>query len=197
VRRRKGDFLFLGGHPALDFVNTRTTERGTPVERLTDFDALVRWSRAVGLPDAVDAEAACARWAGHPDAAALLAEAVALRETTRAWLGGQTDNGLLDTINGLLRADERFARVIVGPDGYVRRPFIGDAGPRSLLAALAGAIADLLCDHRRVVRRCKGRGCDAWFAAFGRTIDRVYCSESRCASRARSARYDRDRGRFY
>ena len=43
-------FGFIAGDPALDFVNTVDwTDAGQVDERLTDYDALVRWSVEAGV----------------------------------------------------------------------------------------------------------------------------------------------------
>jgi predicted RNA-binding Zn ribbon-like protein len=192
------EFVFLGGHPALDFVNTRTVDRGVPVERLTDFEALLRWARQARIPAADDAEGAWARWSGHPDGPALLAEAVALREQGRAWLGGESRSGLLGTVNRLLATDAGADRVVPEGGWFVRRRYLGDAGPSTLLAGLAGAAADLICIAReRTPRRCVCDDCEAWFLAYGRTAGRVFCSSERCGTRVRSARYEKVRPHRY
>ena len=39
-------FLFVGNHPALDFLNTRPIQDESPLELLPDFDAVLRWFQA-------------------------------------------------------------------------------------------------------------------------------------------------------
>ena len=43
-------FLFVGNHPALDFLNTRPLLSGDePTELLPDFAAVLRWFRAANM----------------------------------------------------------------------------------------------------------------------------------------------------
>ena len=43
------DFLFVGDHPAIDFVNTRPVVGGRPIELLAEDADVVRWLAAAGL----------------------------------------------------------------------------------------------------------------------------------------------------
>ena len=80
---RSAPSSFIAGDPALDFVNTVDwTDAGQVDERLTDYDALARWSVEAGV---------LAKSAGHRlrragatrprEARAALAEAIRARET--------------------------------------------------------------------------------------------------------------------
>lgn len=69
----------VGGHPALDLVNTR--ERGAPPEGhdfLTDASALLLWSVRAGLVSEEEADRAGTAW--HDDPAAAHAALAAVRE---------------------------------------------------------------------------------------------------------------------
>ena len=44
----KTDFLFLAGHPSLDFLNTRPLVRGQPVELLPSLEEFLRWLTRAG-----------------------------------------------------------------------------------------------------------------------------------------------------
>src|SRR5476649_2328428 len=72
----------IGGHPALDFVNTVDWRgRATPVDYLVDFTALIEWMGHAGLLGASESRALRRRAAAVPArAAALLRAVVALRE---------------------------------------------------------------------------------------------------------------------
>jgi predicted RNA-binding Zn ribbon-like protein len=185
------DFLYIGAHPALDLVNTWTVDRGEPVERLGDFDALLRWTRGAAVLDAVDREVALSRWAGHPDGAQVFERARALREGLRGWLHDrQTAPAIAQLVDAGLAVPAMARRVVPSGRGFVRARAIGDRGPDVLVGALAEAVADLLCDVAAGdIRRCQSRDCEAWFRVAGRTVVRVWCSDARCGGRHRAARY--------
>ena len=52
----KDGFLFVGNHPALDFLNTRPVQDDEPMELLPDFSSLLRWFQAAELLSARDAD---------------------------------------------------------------------------------------------------------------------------------------------
>jgi predicted RNA-binding Zn ribbon-like protein len=191
------DFLFLGAHRALDFVNTRTVDRGRPVERLGDFGALVAWARAAKLLTTVDAEAAYARWPAHRDAARVHGEAVALREAVRAWLrDGAALDALLARVNVEVTRIEPRGEVVRDGGRLVWQTCLDDAGPHILLRSLAFDAANLLCIvPYEQVQCCEAEDCEAWFRAYDQTAARVWCSMERCGRRTRTARWRAATGR--
>jgi predicted RNA-binding Zn ribbon-like protein len=193
-----GDFLFFGAHRALDFVNTRTVDRGRPVERLTDFEALLRFTRGARLLPAADAEVVFLRWSAAPERTQVVADAIALRETLRRWLH---DPGAFSAVAAAIERHLQHPapRVrIARPEGRIaRQVWIDDRPPATLLRALADDAAALLCDvepHR--IRRCASDDCEAWFVATGRASERAWCSQERCGGRHRNATYDRTTRRY-
>jgi predicted RNA-binding Zn ribbon-like protein len=196
MTRKAPEFLFVGAHPALDFVNTWTMDRGHPVERIRDFRALLRWvqSSPAALP-AEDRDAALARWADHPDGPGVRERLVALREAVRRWLReASTAPALAALVDEALNAPDLTHRVRALPRGF--RPFavVGDAGPAVLLRLQATAVRDLLCEVKRAsVRACASKNCEVWFRVEGRTVVRRWCSDARCGSRHRTARYEMHR----
>ncbi|HEU4585216.1 MAG TPA: CGNR zinc finger domain-containing protein [Gemmatimonadaceae bacterium] len=75
--------LFVGNALWLDFINTRYIVRNRPVDVLRDFEALVSWLVESGSLAGHDAQTAMARWNGKAEGAAVLARALALRDSFR------------------------------------------------------------------------------------------------------------------
>src|SRR3546814_6532993 len=75
--------LLLGGHPALDFINTVDwRDRADAEDCLVSYAALLAWARRVGLLDAAEAKALALAADAEPEAAeTALSAAVDLRET--------------------------------------------------------------------------------------------------------------------
>jgi predicted RNA-binding Zn ribbon-like protein len=187
-----GDFLFLGAHTALDFVNTRTVDRGRPVERLVDFEALLRFVRGTRLLPAADAEVAFLRWSAAPERAQVVADAIALREAIRRWLhDANAFPAVAEVVEPWLSHAPPRLR-LARPEGHIaRQVWVEDGPPTLLLRALAIQAAALLCDvDRRAIRRCASNDCEAWFVVAGRTVERTWCSQRRCGVRHRSAVYE-------
>ncbi|RAO40462.1 hypothetical protein GAR06_06207 [Micromonospora saelicesensis] len=59
----------VGGHPALDLVNTLERGGGSPHDFLTDSSALLRWSVRVGVVSDAEADQAGRAWRDEPAAA--------------------------------------------------------------------------------------------------------------------------------
>ncbi len=192
-------FLRLGGHAALDFVNTRPVLRGEPAEWLASFDDLADWLRGAGLLGADDDAAARALRATQAERDAAAARARELREALREGLealsGGRPAPGeLVRAVN-----DALVRRVvhdeIAGRGRALRlvrrfRPERAD----DLLIPVAGAVADLLCNvDPATLRRCGNPACVLWFVdARGR---RRWCSMAVCGNRMKVAAFQRRRVR--
>ena len=82
--------LFLGSHPAMDFLNTRPTPRGAPIELIGDGTSYAAWLEEARLLPATTASELKRRFgAAALDEAA--AEARELREWARDWIARWRD----------------------------------------------------------------------------------------------------------
>jgi predicted RNA-binding Zn ribbon-like protein len=171
-------FLFLGGSPALDFVNTEIVSRGEPADLLENEADLRRWIAAGGLGSAGSKKSG-------------LSEAKALRaELRRIFLklseGGSLRQGDLDGINTALsrvssRSELRLRDGRLGLETRMR----GTASPAFLIARSAAeflAAADL-----SLVRQCEGTGCILLFYDTTKSHTRRWCSMAGCGNRAKAA----------
>ena len=194
----------LGGALPLDFVNSvdrRTSDR--PVEYLTDYDALVRWSQRLGTLSPDQATTLQAAAAGDPrTAAATLATLRRRREDLYAALaalatGRRPDAGELDGLRrwyrsavdaGTLHDDgDAFALGWSGHDARLERPGwpIADAAWRLLAGPVIGRM-----------RMCPADGCGWLFVDRSRNGTRRWCSMDGCGARMKTRRaYARTRKR--
>ncbi len=137
----------IGGHAALDFVNTVDWRgRPAPEEYLADYAALVEWACYVGLVDAPEAAQLRRRAADEPTrAAAVLRGALVLREGAhRLFLaralgkpGAPDDIAIVNDASALRRSRLRLALPRHQPES--RPPLVLDGGvrqPREGAAAL-------------------------------------------------------------
>lgn len=196
-------FFFVGGCPALDFVNTVPALAGGPAELLSTWSDVARWAAASGAiadwgtaggRSLELAPARAARW---------LVRAIRLREAVRTLLQGRLD-GLspsreaLSTLNAELRGGLRRTIVRASPDRSLTARVEGlGPSPRRLLAELAESAAHVLthADTARV-RRCAGHACVLWFLDTSKNGQRRWCSMDACGNRAKAAaHYRRNAGR--
>lgn len=188
-------FLFVGNHPAVDFVNTELIDSGRLVDLLVSTDDLQAWLHAARLADRRP-------WklpASLPAAVrrALLDDAKALRSAIRGALerlaAGQPVATRHAAVIGrtLARCPGRL-HLGETDDGWEVSFQADAAAPTSVLAPIAQAAADLLAHPGEgTVRQCEHPGCVLWFLDRTRNRSRRWCSMSACGNRQKAAAYYR------
>jgi len=199
-----GDFikpLFLGSHPAMDFLNTRPTPGGAPIELIGDGASYVAWLEGAKLLHATTAQKLRRRFgAAALDAAA--AEARELREWARDWIARWRDasggayKAELRRLNHLLARAKCYPEMVITKDGFqvTERWRIDSAD--ELIAVVAAQIASLVATEQpALVKRCAGTGCTLWFVDRTKAHSRLFCSATACGNRAKVAAFrERQRG---
>jgi predicted RNA-binding Zn ribbon-like protein len=187
--------LFLGGHPAIDFLNTSLTPDGVPTETISDGRSFLDWLVGARLLEEQEAARLVRRFGTKAlDSAA--AEARKVREWARAWLvrwrerPGANYHEEIATLNKLLARESRWQQVVVTPQGLrlVEKPEIDDAD--TLVALVATQIAALLANEESsLIRACAGPGCSLWFVDRTKAHRRLFCSAALCGNRAKVAAF--------
>jgi len=184
------DAPFLGGHPAVDFLNTRYTPDGRTVETLTDGRAFVDWLVAAGLLDQATA-ATCTRRFGRKALDASAEEARRVRERARAWLArwreAPDDDYRTDVsaLNALLGRVHLRWEVLPGPElALVQRSRIDTAD--ALVGLVAVQLAQLITEEDPArLKQCAGSQCSLWFLDRTKAQRRKFCTASVCGNRAK------------
>jgi predicted RNA-binding Zn ribbon-like protein len=189
------EFLFLGSHPALDFLNTRPTPRGTPVELIGDGSSYAAWLEAAHLLHGTTAATLKRRFgAAVLDAAA--AEARALREWARDWIARWREapsaayRAELRRLNHLLARARCYPELLAAGDRFrvAERWRIDSAD--ALIAILASHIAALVASEQpALVKQCAGPECTIWFVDRTKAHSRLFCSATACGNRAKVAAF--------
>ena len=193
--------LFLGGHPAMDFLNTRPTPRGEPIELIGDGTSYVGWLEEARLLPATTARKLRRRFgAAALDAAA--GEARELRGWARDWIArwrdapGAAYGAELRRLNRLMARAACYPELALTKDGFqvTERWRIGSAD--ELIAVVAAQVASLVATEQpALVKRCAGPGCTLWFVDHTKAHRRVFCSAAACGNRAKVAAFrERQRG---
>jgi predicted RNA-binding Zn ribbon-like protein len=207
--RKPPQFLWLGNHLALDFLNTQPVLRGQPVELLSDADSLIAWGKQAGLLNRPSAARASLRFRNRREAAAWLARAHRLRAALRAIVDGpgrhappgRQPSGRsapprrpalrpadLAVLNECLRLPGPTLELARTPKGLVRRARVSDDPAAFVLRAVAEAAANLLCDaDPALVRRCGNPECVLFFYDESRNHRRRWCSMELCGNRLKVA----------
>ena len=185
------DFLFLGGHPAIDFLNTSFTPRGEVVETIGDGASFLDWLVQGALIDEATA-ARLKRQLGMAELDAAAAEARALRAWAREWLARwrRSPRGdyraELTKLNRLLGRLPLHREVQVTGKGMsvVDRPGVGS--PEALIGLIAAQLAALVTQEAPgLVKACAGADCSLWFVDRTKAHRRLFCSATACGNRAK------------
>jgi predicted RNA-binding Zn ribbon-like protein len=187
--------LFIGSHPAADFLNTAFDPHGEHVEIIGDGKSLLEWLQAAAVLDA-DQSARLARKLGARGLDAAAAEVRKLRESTRAWLTrwraepGRSYSAELASLNKLLESLNVRREVTRTKEGLELVTRFEIESVDELLAVLASQIADLLTqEDPSLLKSCAGDGCTLWFLDRTKAHRRVFCSAAACGNRAKVAAF--------
>jgi predicted RNA-binding Zn ribbon-like protein len=182
------DFLFLGGHPCLDFLNTRPVVKGRAIELLGELEDLIRWLTRVGRLDSRAAADATKRWAESAEGTRLVERARAFRETLRHMAEGIVrERGVAAegpaSINFLLAENEGTMRLERHAGAFRTRFAAKPTHAISLLGSVAEAAADLLSARDpKLIRRCGNPDCVFFFYDATRNHRRQWCAMSTCGN---------------
>lgn len=188
--QREWVFDLCGGHLALDFANTVSSRHlAAPVERLTDYGALLRFARQSQVLDA-GAERRQSEWArAHPrQAEQLLARVRTLREALFRIFTARVKEEApraedLEQLNAWHR------ELALGP-GLEWEWAAGAAAPGAFLAPVVRAAVELLTStDRGQVRSCAADDCVWLFLDTSKNHSRRWCDMKQCGNRAKARRF--------
>lgn len=183
--------LFLAGHPALDFLNTRVSVNEDLVDVLQSDEDVLIWLKQAGVSaPTIDA---------GTGSLALLRSARRLREGIRSLVEKRKTGrqGNPSILNSFLAASPSYPQLVWNKASTltintVRRQDTAE----SILAPVAEAAADLLTTADfRLVKRCEDENCVLWFFDQTKSHHRRWCSMEICGNRNKVAAY-RERRRF-
>lgn len=179
-------WYWLGGRPALDFVNTRRERWRGNIECLCSASDLAQWLTRAELLDRP-----------APAGRGMLAAAVELREAIDAGVraavaGERPDAGALVLIDGWLELAAPRPALVASPDGA---PLLAERAAADPLEAALGAVAldaaRMLgrAAERERVRICGSDTCSARFFDRSPAARRRWCSMAACGNVAKARRH--------
>jgi len=196
----------VGGHPALDLVNT--VERGAPAaggeppDHLADPPALLRWAGRAGLVDGTEARAVADSWERDPASGPAALAAVrdvreALHTILLAAMGvgppgdGDRADAALERLRNRWAAAAARSRLALDPGRAAARLTVGTE-PGSLIAdrVAAGAVELLRDAELARLRRCPpdAGGCGWVFLDRSRNGSRRWCRMADCGTTVKARR---------
>jgi predicted RNA-binding Zn ribbon-like protein len=190
-------FLFVAGHPAIDFINTAYAPSGELVETIGDGRALLGWMVGAGLLEEDESTVLSRRFSRKAlDAAAQ--EARAVREWARTWLAAWRANPTRDygeeiaVLNKLLAREAGSHELVAIERRFelLERPRF--SGADTLVARIALEIAHVVVqEDPALLKACAGADCTLWFMDRTKAHRRMFCSATACGNRAKVAAFRR------
>jgi predicted RNA-binding Zn ribbon-like protein len=194
--------FFVGGAPALDFLNSIATPVDTPVEWIGSGEDLLQWlDEAKLVPKEMLTSMRRTALPGELDAVA--AQARALREWFREFVDERKSKSLraealkeLGPLNRVLEREQEYGQIVRrerGRDSVMRsalvwRPLHRWQTPDTLLLPVARAMAELVCNEDfSQVKGCEGPSCTLFFLDRTHGRARRWCSMAVCGNRAKQA----------
>lgn len=176
------DFVWDGGRPCLDLINTLRDRKSDPREQLQEAKDLDEWLTKAGLldgPAAVSGE--------HVKLAR------ALRESVDRLVRGEVRESDVDLVNRVAASTPAPRRLGLDPKG---RLVVRDGTPDDPVAVGMGRIAadaiELLAG-RSTVKICASADCGLRFEDRSPAGNRQWCSMSRCGNREKARQHYRRR----
>ena len=185
------EFIFVGGHPAIDFANTLVPLPGPGIECLRTWSDVTDWLVEANISRDSPLDA------GRSEA---LKGVLELRQAWKQILasliaGGKVSDDFLARLNGLLAADS-FHEVL--NRAGKRRFHLGRSaselhGGKLALSILADQIAVFLAEaNLNCLRRCANtESCVLYFYDATKNHRRQWCSVAACGNRHRVAEFRR------
>ncbi len=195
-------FEYIGGDPAIDFVNTVDwTSRGPEQERLTDFDGVIRWAEGAGVISGKAAGSLRVRARAKPrEAEAAYRSALRVREALERLFHAMADgepagDALADFNRELARALERMR--VEPAVGLGLRLGWEEGGENldSVVWRVIWSAASLVVSKEAFrIRICGGPDCGWMYVDRSRNGLRRWCQMETCGTREKSRRrYRRQR----
>ena len=190
-------FLFVGGHPSLDFVNTEVIDHGKRTDLLRGFKDLSAWLAQAGLMDEGETVDAARKWHETDEGRDALAQARELRREIRnaaqaVSKGNPLPATFLEAVNGVLCERVGYEQFELG-DGMCRKRWRFQLSKAShLLAPIAQAAGDFFClADPTLVKKCGNPACILFFYDTTKNRARRWCSMSVCGNRMKVAAHQR------
>jgi predicted RNA-binding Zn ribbon-like protein len=191
------DFVFVGNHPCLDFINTELVMNGTPTDLLERFEDLVDWLVKTHTLSKKDAEARSGELRQDLKIQ-ILAQAKTFRTTLRRMVehivnDNRVPESAVTAINQLLRACSGYRELARTRSNAFKEVFIASADSKdAFLASLAIFASDLLrTADLTLIKKCKNPACVLYFYDTTKNHARNWCSMQLCGNREKVAAYFR------
>lgn len=198
ARKALHDIEIIGGHPAVDFVNTvHSWHADPPPDYLHDFDGFIDWNRMSGLLG--PRSAARFKSAPNPQKAKAYRQAIELRDNLHRIMtavagGSALPADALEHLNDIIRRTTAWRRLAADAEtGGTTLCCVWDFSDAPAAAALGpvawGAVDLLEKGPLERLKECPGDRCGWLFLDTSKNRSRTWCSMKTCGNAAKVKRY--------
>lgn len=190
----KSTFLFIGNHLALDFINTEIIVKGERTDLLGDFSTLLSWlveADVLTLPQSDTIRTALT----HEEGSMWLERAKILRTDLRTLAERLATNktipeSAIKSVNGSLSQRPGYLQLVKTKEGFEQRFHSIVDTHKSLMAPIAEAASNLLCDATpTLIKKCANDACILYFYDNSKNHTRTWCSMQLCGNRMKVASF--------
>jgi predicted RNA-binding Zn ribbon-like protein len=182
-------FLFLGNHPLLDFVNTRISVKGEPVDLLSSFEDYIDWLVEASLIPVSKHNEIGLHWRDEVEKNQVLEKVRAFRSNLHRLVTDLTEEknpstAILEEINYFL-AFNSGGYQLTQRQGRIEKLFAyGFKAPVHFLVPVAVAAMQLLTETEYSrIRKCETPACVLVFYDTSKSRRRRWCSMKTCGNR--------------
>lgn len=190
------DFVFIGENLALDYVNTQRVRDNQVVDQIEDYATLVSWLAQAHVLNPAQTKTALKRGPSttgnrvHAQAHVLRAALHTMVESIVATR--LVPRSSLDVINEVLRHGATYVQIERRRGGFEKRTHADRTEAVQLLAPIAEAAVDLLCQgNLSLVKKCDNPHCILYFYDTTKNHARRWCSMAGCGNRMKAAAHYR------
>lgn len=188
-------FYFIGNHPVLDFINTKFSVNGEPLDLLKQFSDLLEWlgkAKYISQEEAVQYEQ---RWGKSGSVEEVMEEVRKLRShlfdmLERSRHGEEIPSEYFDSINRFLQDQVVTTKLILKDHQFIEEKWVKVEKPLDLLRFIAEAAVDFFSNYTvKLVKKCENPDCVLRFYDNSKNSTRRWCSQKTCGNRMKVKAY--------
>jgi predicted RNA-binding Zn ribbon-like protein len=188
------ELSLIGGHPALDFLNTVKYRGATdPQDKLSSLSDVMVWAHIAGLLSEEEAKRLSRQSKESTSARRVYGEICAFREQVRI-LFENANQKSVRTVRAIARVEAEISALrpvaTIDPESGVLTRRVVVKTVDDLKARIVAAVAEVLTERTNLrIKSCNGHDCDWLFIDRTKAARRKWCDTRTCGNNDRVRRY--------
>ncbi len=188
------ELSLIGGHPALDFLNTVKYRGATdPQDKLSSLSDVIVWAQIAGLLSEEEAKRLSRQTKAATSAKRVHGEICAFREQVRI-LFENANQKSVRTVRAIAKVEADISALrpvaTIDQESGVLTKRIVIKTANDLKARIVAAVAEVLTERTNLrIKACNGSDCDWLFIDRTKAARRKWCDTRTCGNRVRVRRF--------